>query len=428
MKIRMIVGVVIVVMVALLLCQVAMAVTLNVWMKKGFVEDQNVMFEERVKEFASMRGIDVNVELIAYEDFFAKWTASIESGNLPDLSFFGYQEIGQFYNAGLMRDLTPIIEKIESNYGKLFEASKKAVTFENKIFGVPFWGEGTALYYRKDLFEKAGIANPPDTWKEFRDDAIKLTDPKQGVYGAGIGYGAGNSDAEWLSRSIIWAFGGAIFDEDGKNVIFNSPETKQAVEFITRLFVEDQVTPPGAIGWNDGGNNTSYISGQSAMVVNTGSIIAALRKNNPDLLEKTGVVVLPQGPAGRFTAGISNNLGIFKGAPHPELAEELLLFLMEPEWYKKWIAASAPLALPVYETLAGETLWAEPHNKAFMDSLRTFEYLGYRGPYTPVAGEVYNLRLINSMFEDIIVNKVPVDDAIVSFERKVEEIVAEKMK
>jgi multiple sugar transport system substrate-binding protein len=406
--------------------QVAVAATLTVWMKKGFVEEQNTMFEERVKEFASMRGIDVNVELIAYEDFFTKWTASIESGNLPDLSFFGYQEIGQFYEADLMKDLTSLIEKIESEYGRIFEASKKAITFEGRTFGVPFWGEGTALYYRKDLFEKAGIAGPPDTWEDFRDYAIKLTDPKQGVYGAGIGYGAGNSDAEWLSRSMIWAFGGAIFDEDGNSVIFDSQETRQAVNFITRLFVEDQVTPPGAIGWNDGGNNTSYISGQSAMVVNTGSIIAALRKNNPELLEKTGVVVLPQGPAGRFTAGISNNLGIFKGAPNAELAEELLLFLMEPEWYRKWIAASAPLALPVYEALAEDPLWTEPHHKAFMDSLETFEYLGYRGPYTPAAGEIYNLRLINSMFEDIIVNKVSVEEAIASFEKKVKEIVARK--
>ena len=77
------------------------------------------------------------------------------------------------------------------------------------------------------------------------------------------------------------------------------------------------------------------------MVVNTGSVIVALGKDYPDLLEKTGVVVLPQGKAGRFTAGISNNLGIFKDAPNPELAEELLLFLMDPEWYRQWINVSA---------------------------------------------------------------------------------------
>jgi multiple sugar transport system substrate-binding protein len=210
--------------------------------------------------------------------------------------------------------------------------------------------------------------------------------------------------------------GGAIFSEDGKKIIFKSPETKAAVEFIAGLFVKDKVTPPGAMGWNDAGNNTAYISGQAAMVVNTGSIIKALEKNNPELLKKTGVVVLPRGPAGRFTAGISNNLGIFKDAKQKKIAQELLIYLMEPSWYKEWIAASAPLALPVYEQLAkSEPIWQQEHNKAFMDSMATFKYLGYKGDYTPTAGKIYNLRLINALFENIISKGMNVDAAIDQF-------------
>ncbi len=78
---------------------------LTVWMKKGFVDAQNTMFEQRVKEFAASKNIPVNVELIAYEDFFPKWTAAIASGNLPDISFFGYQEVGQFYSQGVPRNI-----------------------------------------------------------------------------------------------------------------------------------------------------------------------------------------------------------------------------------------------------------------------------------------------------------------------------------
>ena len=115
------------------------------------------------------------------------------------------------------------------------------------------------------------------------------------------------------------------------------------LEYITGLFLTDKVTPPSALGWNDGGNNGSFISGQSAMVVNTGSIVKALQKDNPDVLKQTGVVVLPAGPAGRFTAGISNNLAIFENAPNPELARELMMYLMDPAWYSGWISVSAPL-------------------------------------------------------------------------------------
>ena len=73
------------------------------------------------------------------------------------------------------------------------------------------------------------------------------------------------------------------------------------------------------------------------------------------------------------------------------------------------------LALPVFKSLADTPLWKQEYNKAFMDSMATFKFLGYTGDYTPAAGEIYNLRLINAMFEDIIGNKVPVEKAMANF-------------
>ncbi len=45
------------------------------------------------------------------------------------------------------------------------------------MYGLPFDGESTGLFYRTDLFEAAGIAEPPKTWEEFTAAAEKLTDP-----------------------------------------------------------------------------------------------------------------------------------------------------------------------------------------------------------------------------------------------------------
>jgi multiple sugar transport system substrate-binding protein len=392
------------------------AAPLTVWMKKGFVEEQNTAFEARAQEFAKANNLVVNVELLAYEDIFPKWTAAIESKNVPDVSFFGYQEVGQFAGQGVLADVTDLLKQIEGKNGKLFPASVDAVTFGGKTFAIPFWGEGTALYYRTDLFQQAGISGPPKTWAEFRDDSKKLTDVSKGIYGAGLGYGDGNSDCEWLSRAMIWSFGGSIFGPDGKSIVFDSPGTKAAIDYVVGLFQQDKVTAPGALGWNDGGNNTAYISGQAAMVVNTGSIIAALKKNNPELLAKTGVVPLPSGPSGQFTAGISNNLGIFKDARNPKSAREFLSYVLDPKWYQQWIDVSAPLALPVYQELAkSDPVWQQPHNKGFMDSMATFKFLGYKGPYTPAAGKIYNLRLINSLFENILSKGMSRDAAIAEF-------------
>ncbi len=389
---------------------------LTVWMKKGFVEEQNTEFEARAQAFAQANNMQVNVELLAYEDIFPKWTAAIESKNVPDVSFFGYQEVGQFSGQGVLADVSDLLSQIQAKNGKIFPSSIDAVTFGGKTYAIPFWGEGTALYYRTDLFQQAGISAPPKTWQEFEADAIKLTDAGKGIYGAGVGYGDGNSDCEWLSRAMIWSYGGSIFAPDGKTIAFDSSQTRAAIDWIVGLFQKDKVTPPGALGWNDGGNNTAYISGQAAMVVNTGSIIAALKKNNPELLAKTGVVLLPAGPAGQFTAGISNNLGIFKDAKNPKAARDFLSYVLESAWYQKWIDVSAPLALPVYQDLAkSDPTWQQAHNKGFMDSMATFKFLGYKGPYTPAAGKIYNLRLINTLFENILSKGMSRDEAIKQF-------------
>lgn len=389
---------------------------LVVWMKKGFVEAQNTAFEARAQAFAKEHNVPVNVEMIAYEDVFPKWTAAIQSKNVPDVSFFGYQEVGQFQSQGVLKDVSDLVQQVQSKYGKIYPTTIDAVTFGGKTYAVPFWGEGTALYYRKDLFEKAGISGPPKTWAEFREDAIKLTDASKGVYGAGIGYGEGDSDCEWLSRSIIWDFGGSIFGPDGKTIAFDSPQTRAAIDYITGLFMKDKVTPPGALGWNDGGNNTAYLSGQAAMVVNTGSIIPALAKNNPEMLANTGTVVLPAGPAGRYTAGISMYLGEFTDVKHPQLANELITYMLEPTWYQHWIDVTAPQALPVYEALAkSDPIWQDPHNQGFMDSLATFKFLGYPGPYTAGAGKIYNLRIIDTLFENIMSKGMSTDEAISQF-------------
>ena len=395
----------------------------SVWMVKVFVEKQNEMFVERVNEFAKEKGIDIDLSMIAYDDFFPKWAAAIQSGNVPDISSFGFQEVGQFQAQGVLEDLTDLVSVIESKSGEFFQSTLNVVRFNGKIAAIPFTGSSQVMYYRKDLLEKAGIASYPKTWEEFREFSKKVTDPKNGIYGAGIGYGSANSDSEWLTRSMIASFGGSIFDETGKKIVLNSPETLEAIKYIKALFTEDKTTPPAAMGWDSGGNNNSYISGQSAFVFNAGSVLVAMINDRPDLLEVSGIAPIPAGPAGRYSPGIVDCLGIFKDAKNKELAKELMVFLLEPEWYASWIEASAPLSVPVLKALADEPVWQDEYNKPFIETMKDYIYLGYKGSFQPAAGEIANLRLLNNLFAEVIVKNVPIEDAIAEFVEEAEKVV-----
>lgn len=398
--------------------------TLTVWFKKQLFEDQNKLLEERAKQFGEENGVDVKVEIIAYEDFYPKWTAAIESGNVPDVSFFGYQEVGQFYGLGVLEDVSDLVGQIESDNYPIQPSLKKVITFEDKQFGVPFWMESQVLYYRKDLLEEAGYDGPPKTWEEFREMAAALTDPAKGIYGAGMGYGKGNSDAEFLTRGVIWSYGGSVdTTEDGSTVNVNTPETVEAAKLIRDIFLTDKSTPPSALGWDDSGNNTAYMSGQVAMMFNVGSTLASMKKDNPDLYEKTGIAPYPAGPKGTFIPGISNNLGIFKQSANKELAKQFIAYMLDVDWYKTWIEAGAPLTGPVFGELANEPVWQDEKNKAFAESVNGFYFLGHPGPYNPSAGEVYNLRLVNDTFQKMLLDpEYTPEQAIADLHAQIEEI------
>ncbi len=66
----------------------------------------------------------------------------------------------------------PTIVQLDKEY---VQAVKNDVVMDGKIYGLPLSVENMALYYNKDLLDKAGIAEPPKTWEDFQADVKKLT-------------------------------------------------------------------------------------------------------------------------------------------------------------------------------------------------------------------------------------------------------------
>ena len=383
----------------------------TVWFDKLFYDQSNEMLHDRVEEFAQQNNIKANIELIANQDMYTKWSAAIESGNYPDVSTFGSQEINQFAEKGLMRDLTDLMNRIEEKNGKLFENIKKSVNIDGKYYGIPRSANGHTLHYRKDLLEKAGFSEPPQTWEEYRDMAKAMTDPKNNIYGSGLGYGMKNSDAEWAIRNVLFSYGGALNDKDGKTVIVNSQETIDAFRLLADIFFES--TPPSAANWDDTGNNKAFLSGQVAMVSNSASLYLNVKTDNPELFDKIAIAPLPAGPKGRVICGSVMTYGIFEGAKNPEIAEQIIEYIMDKDWYEKWSEGCAPLQAPTYQDLANESVWNDvPENNVIINTIMNSVQLGYPGPLNAKAGEIYNSRLLNACFQKIITKTESVEDAV----------------
>jgi ABC-type glycerol-3-phosphate transport system substrate-binding protein len=387
---------------------------LTFWMMKIFVDTGNESVQAHVEEFTKETGIPVDFELIPINDLSTRWSAAIESGNVPDLSYFDYNNLGQFHGQDLLLDVTDTVDAIQAKNGDLTPALLRSMTYDGRLYGVPMWAEPTVLYYRTDLFEKAGIANPPDTWDEFIADAKLLTDPANGVYGAGFGIGMNLTDSEWWFRDIIWSHGASLVAEDGVTAKADTPEFKQAAQFITDFYTTDNVTPPGVVGWDDAGNNKSYLSGQSAMIINTGSVYNAIFNTSdyPDLKETTKLALVPAGPAGRFVTGICNGMGIFKATQNPYWAQQLMMWMMDKEWQREWMQFGGYQIVPAYPDLAEDPFWQNDYGRVFGEVPQYYAFIGYPGPFTPAAGEVSNTFQLTSHFMEVVVNNQPLDEML----------------
>lgn len=399
--------------------------TITFWMMKTFVDASNEMIAARVKEFENANNVTVDLRMIAIDDLPAQWSAAIESGDVPDVTYCGYEDAGKFYNLGVLADISDVIAQVEKDYGPLNEPMVKAVTFDGKQYGMPMWAEPTVLYYRKDLFEKAGIAAPPENWDDFLADAKKLTDPASGIYGAGFGLGRDNSDSEWWMRDIIWSYGGALFAKDGKSANADSPQTAEALQWLKDFWTTENVTPPGVIGWDDGGNNAAWLAGQVAMVMNTGSIYNKMVEEKMDLLNQTGLALVPAGPEGRYITGISNNLCIFKNAKDPNMGKKLIAFMSDKDWQREWMKVGSYLIIPPYVELGEDPFWQTEVGKVFASVPEYFAFLGYPGDYSPVAGEVANTRLLTDAMEKVVVQNQPIDQVLKDLNAQIDALLAQ---
>ncbi len=83
----------------------------------------------------------------------------------PDVAaWYAGNRMAPFVKAGLFEDVTDVWDK--AGYNKSLAATAASMTIDGKKWGVPYTYYQWGVYYRKDIFEKYGIA-VPKTWNQF---------------------------------------------------------------------------------------------------------------------------------------------------------------------------------------------------------------------------------------------------------------------
>lgn len=242
-------------------------------------------------------GVTITSENIPNADFMTQFTTAAVGGSLPDTTMAAADRIPDMLGLGGLVDLTARFESWDGKSG-IDPGLMQSATVDDKIVGIPAFLFIDWVYYRSDWFDEAGLS-VPDTWDQFREAAIALTDADQGRYGFGL---RGGDGGQGTVMSIMRAYGGLSADDAGLPVI-DRDKAIEAIAFWAGLYTTDKVVPPSAPNDSYSQIMQGFRTGQTAMIVHhTGS----LAEISADLEQGTQfmTMMVPAGPAMRV-AGVS---------------------------------------------------------------------------------------------------------------------------
>lgn len=248
------------------------------------------LITEQTNRFTKQTGEKVVIlNLPYYLEYKPKLAAMAKAGSPPDVA----RETDLLPWLDYAIDLKPLVEKYT---GMKFEEWLENVSFYKagfkklyekygKVIGIPYTSDAHAIFYNKEIFKKAGVEPPKDrpwTIDEWYAAMKKIKQSGAARYALVYDF------SPYRFANLLYVFGGGIWDREGKNIIIDSKESIEALEFFVKLHDEDLI--PKAV-WLTGDSPAKYFqNGLAAMYVSGTWMLAQLREQ---LKFDWGVIMWP---------------------------------------------------------------------------------------------------------------------------------------
>ncbi len=311
------------------------------------------------------------VKLSLLPEYDTALQTALAGGQPPDVFYVNDNKLPDLARAGA---LEPIGDKVD-NPGDFYESLVKSFTFDGVNYCPPKDFSTLQLIYNPDELAAAGV-QPPKTWQELATAAEKLTKP--GRPGLAL-------NPEFYRWGVFLAQAGAWpTNDDITAMTMDTPEMRQALQFITDLHRKGHAATPASVGAGWGGEALG--KGKAAMTIEGNWIVGAMKTDFPNV--KYAVAELPAGPKAKGTMAFSVCYGVAKASPRKEAALDLVKFLTQPDQQLSF-TKDFPV-MPSRKSLSDEWLSGKPELKAFVDG----------APYARKSVFVPGFRTVIDAFND----------------------------
>jgi ABC-type glycerol-3-phosphate transport system substrate-binding protein len=281
--------------------------------------------------FQEQTGIRVNFELLGTLDNLQKQQLELSTGS----SAYDVYQIPPFnrpayHKAEWLAPLDPFLSNpaltpAAYEFNDFFPISVAQGVSSGKRYDLPIFSATILLYWRRDIFARAGLTKPPETFDEMMETCRILRERVPDVAPIGLRGAAGVEGNLWPFPILLYAQGGKFFRNFPSDMrpALSDPNTVKAVEMWSTLV--RQYGFPGSVNATHEEVIVAMQQGRVAMVMD-GHPLANLflSADRSQAHGKTGIAPVPRGPAGRFPAFAEHGIGMAKNARNKPAAWEFI--------------------------------------------------------------------------------------------------------
>jgi N,N'-diacetylchitobiose transport system substrate-binding protein len=349
------------------------------WLKETF-EDQNP-------------GSTLTIEQQEWDGLVEKLTTALSSeSETPDVVEIGNTQAPTFTSAGAFAPLTDELDDLGGD--DLLPGFVEGATVDGETYAVPYYAGSKYIFYRKDLFEKAGL-EVPTTLDEFVQAAITLKEenPKPANF-SGFWF----PGQDWRNgAAFVWAAGGDLATDDGGEWTgaLSSPESVAGLETAQELFMQASGAPKDG---NEADPWTPFCAGEVGMMSTPGWVKGLLEDPEagcPDgFAKEVGVFAMP-GPDGSPAPVLlgGSDIAVAAKSANQDLAEEAVALMLSEDYQTIMAGAGLTPARTSLASLLGDDEYAAATQEAASNAKLT--------PAAPGWANVEGSRVLEDLFSAI---------------------------
>ena len=237
-----------------------------------------------------------------------------------------------YASMGRVQALDDFIARDGYDVGPVTAATDAVTTWNGQTIGLPCVNVTNMLLYRSDLFDRYGFS-VPNTFTEVGEIGAALqeavrADTKSEFFAFATRGADGGGHAVWTISSFMRSHGARWFDESGRPDV-QTDQHREALETYVDLL--HRTAPPDEPEMTFPELTRDYRSGRVGMILEVGMEYANIFHDDADLAERSGVALIPAGPAGRFPNLYCPPFAIPARSKVKDEAWEVAKFLCSPE-------------------------------------------------------------------------------------------------